>query len=188
MTSKRIFDFLLSILLIILFSGIFLMISIIVSLTSEGPILYWSDRVGKDGNIYRMPKFRTMIINTPEVATDLLNNPKNYLTPVGKFLRETSLDELPQLFSILIGQMSFVGPRPALFNQCNLISKRKQEGIDQLLPGITGWAQINGRDTISDKDKLRFDKYYLDNMSFLFDLKILILTFFSVIKKDGITH
>ena len=153
--------------------------------TSKGSVLYWSDRVGKNNKIFKMPKFRSMVINTPTIATHLLKNSDSYLSPIGNFLRSTSLDELPQLFCILKGNMSFVGPRPALYNQNDLISLRTQEGVDRLIPGITGWAQVNGRDELSISDKVLFDVEYLNRQSFWFDIKILWMTLFKVIKKDG---
>jgi O-antigen biosynthesis protein WbqP len=156
-----------------------------VKLTSKGPILYWSDRVGMDNRIFKMPKFRTMRIDTPPVATHLLTNPDAYLTPIGSFLRKFSLDELPQLWSILKGHMSFIGPRPALFNQDDLIELRTNKGIHKLVPGITGWAQINGRDDIPIPLKVKYDEYYMKNKSFFLDLKILWLTFY--IDAYGIT-
>lgn len=185
---KRIFDLLLAIFLIIIFFPILFITSILVITTSKGSILYWSSRVGKNNRIFKMPKFRTMKVNTPAVATHLLDNPQNYLTSIGGFLRKTSLDELPQLWSVLKGDMSFVGPRPALFNQAELIELRKKLGVDKLLPGITGWAQINGRDELLIPRKVKLDEEYLYRQSFYFDIKILWLTFLKVIKSDGITH
>jgi len=163
-------------------------VALLVKLTSRGPVVYWSDRVGKDNAIFRMPKFRTMRTETPAVATHLLNDPDYYLTPVGKFLRKSSLDELPQFWSVLTGDMSFVGPRPALFNQDDLIKLRTDKGIHRLVPGITGWAQINGRDELPIPVKVGFDEYYLKNRSFFFDLKILWMTFLKVLKREGVTH
>ena len=157
-------------------------------LTSKGPIIYWSNRVGKDNAIFRMPKFRTMRIDTPAVATHLLNDPDRYLTPVGKFLRKSSLDELPQLWSVLKGDMSFVGPRPALFNQDDLIALRTVKGVHRLIPGITGWAQINGRDDLPIPVKVKFDVHYLENRSLIFDIKILFLTLLKVLRREGVTH
>lgn len=150
--------------------------------------MYWSDRVGENNGIFRMPKFRTMKIETPVVATHLLSNPDVYLIPVGNFLRKTSLDELPQLLSIVKGDMSFVGPRPALFNQHDLVLLRTAKGVNVLTPGLTGWAQINGRDELPIPIKVEFDEYYLKNQSFLFDLKILFLTFYKVVKREGVKH
>lgn len=185
---KQIIDFLLA--LVVLFSLFIpmLMIAIAVRITSKGPVLHISERVGKDNKIFRMPKFRTMLIDTPNVASHLLKNPDDYLSPIGGFLRRMSFDELPQLFSILKGDMTFVGPRPALFNQYDLISLRKERGVDKLLPGITGWAQVNGRDNLLVPDKVALDVEYLNHKSIWFDLKILWLTVLKVLKKDGVTH
>jgi len=166
----------------------FLLVAVLVRLTSTGPILYWSDRVGRHNKIFKMPKFRTMRIDTPAVATHLLSNPQQFLTPVGSFLRKSSLDELPQLWSILKGDMSFVGPRPALFNQDDLIALRTQYGVDKVLPGLTGWAQINGRDELPIPDKVKLDVDYLNNQSFWLDLKIIFITFLKVLCRDGIQH
>jgi len=163
-------------------------VAILVRLTSDGPILYWSDRVGRHNRIFKMPKFRSMRMGTPAVATHLLQDPNAYLTSIGSFLRKSSLDELPQLWSILVGDMSFVGPRPALFNQDDLIALRTQYGVHELLPGLTGWAQVNGRDEIPISDKVRLDVQYLERQSVLFDIRILWLTFVSVIRRDGVTH
>ncbi len=163
-------------------------VAVVVRLTSKGPAFYWSNRVGKDGAIFTMPKFRSMLIDTPAVATHLLDNPDSYLSPIGGFLRSTSLDELPQLFSVLKGDMSFVGPRPALFNQDDLIALRKEKGVDKLLPGITGWAQVNGRDELSIADKVALDEEYIHRQSFWFDMKILWMTFLKVVKRDGVSH
>ena len=185
---KKIFDLLLSFCLMIVLLFPIFVIAVLVRLTSKGPALYWSDRVGAGNNIFKMPKFRTMRMDTPAVATHLLKDPGVYLTPVGHFLRKSSLDELPQLWSVLKGDMSFVGPRPALFNQDDLIALRTQKGVHQLIPGITGWAQINGRDDIPIPVKVEYDEYYLQNQSFFFDLKILWNTFFKVIKKEGVVH
>ena len=164
---KRIFDFLLVIVAITILLAPIILIAIAVRITSKGKILYWSDRVGKDNKIFKMPKFRSMLINTPDVATHLLKNPDIYLTPIGRFLRQSSLDELPQLFSVLKGDMSFVGPRPALFNQDDLIALRNKNNVDILLPGITGWAQVNGRDELSIPDKVVLDIEYLNRQSFV---------------------
>jgi len=176
-----------ALILIILFLPI-LGVALIVRVTSKGSILYWSDRVGRDGKIFKMPKFRSMLTDTPAVATHLLDNPNSYLSPIGGFLRRSSLDELPQLFSVLKGDMSFVGPRPALFNQDDLIALRKEKGVDKLLPGITGWAQVNGRDELSIPDKVALDVEYLNRQSFWFDIKILWMTFLKVVKRDGVSH
>lgn len=163
-------------------------VGLIVKLTSEGPVLYWSDRVGINNSIFRMPKFRTMRIGTPVVATHLMKNPVIYLTPIGSFLRKFSLDELPQLYSILKGDLSFVGPRPALYNQHDLVELRNEKGIDRLIPGITGWAQVNGRDELPIPVKVEFDEYYFKNSSFFFDLKILLMTLIKVFSREGVTH
>ena len=185
---KRIFDLLLGVAILVLLVAPMLLISIAVRLSSKGPALYWSDRVGKDNETFKMPKFRSMRIDTPAMATHLLSNPSAYLSPIGGFLRRSSLDELPQLFSVLKGDMSFVGPRPALFNQDDLIALRKEKGVDKLLPGITGWAQVNGRDILSVTDKVDLDVEYMHRQSFWFDMKILWMTFLKVIKQDGISH
>lgn len=188
MFMKRLFDLILSFFLVLILSVPILLIAGLIRLTSKGPALYWSDRVGAFNTIFKMPKFRTMRIDTPAVATHLLTNPDAYLTPIGPFLRKTSLDELPQLWSVLKGDMSFVGPRPALFNQDDLIALRTAKGVHRLLPGITGWAQINGRDELPIPVKVSFDEYYLKNRSFFFDLKILWITFLKVIRRDGVSH
>jgi O-antigen biosynthesis protein WbqP len=185
---KRVFDFLFALSLALLFLLPILGVAIFVKLTSKGPALYWSDRIGVHNKIFRMPKFRSMQIDTPAVATHLLANPAACLTPIGGFLRKSSLDELPQLWCILIGDMSFVGPRPALFNQDDLIALRTEKGVHQLLPGLTGWAQINGRDELPIAVKVNFDVDYFQRRSFLFDLKIIFLTFLKVVRRDGITH
>ena len=165
-----------------------LIIAIVIRLTSKGPALYWSDRVGKNNKIFRMPKFRTMMIKTPEVATHLMTNPDQFLSPIGGFLRQTSLDELPQLLSILKGDMSFVGPRPALYNQDNLITLRSDHGLHKLIPGLTGWAQVNGRDDLSIPEKVLLEVEYMHKKSFWFDLKILWLTVLKVINRKGVSH
>lgn len=185
---KRLFDLVLALFVAILLAMPILVVSIIVRLTSPGPALYWSNRVGRLNVIFKMPKFRTMQVGTPAVATHLLSGSGQYLTPVGSFLRKSSLDELPQLWSILIGDMSFVGPRPALFNQDDLIALRTQYGVDKLVPGLTGWAQVNGRDERSIKEKVELDYYYLKNQSMIVDLKILWMTFKKVIYRDGVSH
>jgi len=185
---KRIFDLLLGIVILVLLVTPMLLISIAVRLSSKGPALYWSDRVGKNNKIFKMPKFRSMLTDTPAVATHLLDNPDAYLSPIGGFLRLSSLDELPQLFSVLKGDMSFVGPRPALYNQDDLIALRTEKGVDKLLPGITGWAQVNGRDELSIPDKVALDTEYLNRQSFWFDIKILWMTFLKVMKRDGVSH
>ena len=185
---KRIFDLLLGVVILVFLVAPMLLISIAVRLSSKGPALYWSDRVGKNNKIFKMPKFRSMLTDTPAVATHLLDNPDTYLSPIGGFLRRSSLDELPQLFLVLKGDMSFVGPRPALYNQDDLIALRTEKGVDKLLPGITGWAQVNGRDELSIPDKVALDTEYLNRQSFWFDIKILWMTFLKVVKRDGVSH
>ena len=185
---KRIIDILLSVGVSIILLLPILLIAFLVRVTSNGKTLYWSDRVGKNGVLFRMPKFRTMQVDTPTVASHLMTNPNAFLSPIGVFLRRLSLDELPQLFSVLKGDMSFVGPRPALFNQDDLIALRTEKGVDKLLPGITGWAQVNGRDELSVPDKVALDVEYLNYQSFWFDIKILWMTFLKVIKRDGVSH
>ena len=165
-----------------------LLIAVAIKITSQGSILYWSERVGKGNIIFYMPKFRSMKIGTPKVATHLLDNASDHLTIIGYFLRKTSLDEIPQLWSILIGDMSIVGPRPALFNQYDLVELRTQYGVDKLTPGLTGWAQINGRDSISIMEKVQLDVYYLKNISWKLDLKIILLTIYYAIRQVGISH
>lgn len=165
-----------------------LIVAFLVKITSKGPVLYWSDRVGKENRLFKMPKFRTMRIEAPAVATHLLPDPAQFLTPVGALLRKTSLDELPQLWSILAGDMSFVGPRPALFNQDDLVALRTAKGVHNLVPGLTGWAQVNGRDELPIPVKVDYDEYYLKHRSLLFDLKIICMTFLKVIKREGVTH
>jgi O-antigen biosynthesis protein WbqP len=187
-TKKRLFDLLLTLFFVIVLALPILVVAIVVRLTSSGPVLYWSDRVGKRNIIFRMPKFRTMQVGTPAVATHLLSDSGQYLTPVGSFLRKSSLDELPQLWSILIGDMSFVGPRPALFNQDDLIALRTQYEVDKLVPGLTGWAQVNGRDELSIPIKVQYEVEYLQKQSFWFDLKILGLTFLKVVRRAGVSH
>jgi O-antigen biosynthesis protein WbqP len=185
---KRAFDIFLSLLIIFILLLLFLTIAILIKTTSNGPILFWSSRVGKNNILFKMPKFRTMHLRTPAVATHLLKNPSRHLTPIGSFLRRTSLDEVPQLWSILIGDMSFVGPRPALFNQYDLIKLRTSKGVCHLIPGLTGWAQVNGRDNLSIAKKVKFDTEYLKKKSFIFDLKILYLTFIKIIRREDIKH
>ena len=185
---KRFFDLILG-----LFAAFVLLLPVVfvavaVRFTSRGPALYWSDRVGRNNKIFKMPKFRSMRVGTPAVATHLLADPKTHLTPIGSFLRKSSLDELPQLWSILVGDMSFVGPRPALFNQYDLIELRTQFGVHQLVPGLTGWAQVNGRDELAIPDKVKLDADYLRRQSMWFDICILWLTFLKVLRKDGVSH
>ena len=185
---KRLFDLLLGVAILMLLVVPILLIAIAIRLTSKGPALYWSDRVGSNNKIFKMPKFRSMLIGTPALATHLLDNPDAYLSPIGDFLRRSSLDELPQLFSVLKGDMSFVGPRPALFNQDDLIALRTEKGVDKLLPGITGWAQVNGRDELSIPNKVALDAEYLNRQSFWFDIKILWMTLLRVVNRDGVSH
>lgn len=185
---KRLFDVVLALLLCFTLFPLIVLVALLVQLTSHGPALYWSDRVGKQNLVFKMPKFRSMRVGTPAVATHLLANANSHLTPIGSFLRKSSLDELPQLWSILTGEMSFVGPRPALFNQEDLIEMRSKVGVHQLVPGLTGWAQVNGRDELSLSEKVNLDLEYEQNMSLLFDFKIIWLTFLKVLKSEGVTH
>jgi len=185
---KRLFDLALALLAAVILAMPVLLVALLVRLTSPGPALYWSDRVGRHNKIFKMPKFRSMRVGTPALATHLLTDPGAYLTPIGSFLRKSSLDELPQLWSILAGDMSFVGPRPALYNQHDLIELRTRLGVDELVPGLTGWAQINGRDELPIPQKVRLDVEYLQRRSLAFDIRILWLTFVKVIRRDGITH
>lgn len=185
---KRVFDLVLGV-----FAGLtlllpLLVVAALVRLTSKGPALYWSDRVGRNNVIFKMPKFRSMRVGTPAVATHLLTDPKSHLTPIGSFLRKSSLDELPQLWSILVGDMSFVGPRPALFNQHDLVALRTERGVHSLMPGLTGWAQVNGRDELPIPHKVDLDTAYLQRQSLLFDLRILWITFVKVLRRKGVTH
>ncbi len=186
--AKRSFDVLVSITLIAALLPILIVAALLVKATSRGPVIYWSNRVGKNNRIFRMPKFRSMRIDTPQLATHLLTNPDTYLTPVGSFLRRTSLDELPQLFSILAGDLSLVGPRPALFNQSDLVQLRTEKGIHRLVPGLTGWAQVNGRDELPVPVKVQFDYEYLQRQSLGFDLQIIGRTVAKVIRSEGIKH
>ena len=185
---NRISNIILAVFLLTLLVFPILIISSLVYISSGRPVFYWSDRIGKEGSIFSMPKFRTMRTNTPEIATHKLDDPDVFLTPIGKLLRRTSLDELPQIWSIIIGDMNFVGPRPALFNQDDLIDLRIKEGVDKLLPGITGWAQVNGRDELSIPDKVALDVEYMNRKSFCFDLTIIWMTFLKVINSQGISH
>lgn len=185
---KRIFDLLLAVLVGTALLLPVLLIALLVRLTSKGPVLYWSARVGRDNVIFQMPKFRSMQTGTPALATHLLSDPLSYLTPTGSFLRQSSLDELPQLWSIIKGDMSFVGPRPALFNQHDLIQLRTQQGVHKLLPGLTGWAQVNGRDELPIAQKVALDVVYLRQRSFWLDLKIIGLTVWKVLRSDNVTH
>ena len=185
---KRCFDLLLAVCATLILLLPILITALCVKLTSRGPAVYWSDRVGKNNVIFKMPKFRSMRIDTPAVATHLLSNPDQYLTPIGSFLRKSSLDEVPQLWSILNGDMSFVGPRPALYNQHDLIALRTEKNVHTIPPGLTGWAQVNGRDELPIPVKVELDAYYLQHQSFLLDMRILLMTFFKVLRRDGITH
>ena len=185
---KRFFDIFLGCLAALILFVPALLVAMAVRLTSKGPALYWSDRVGRNNVIFKMPKFRSMCMGTPAVATHLLNDAQMHLTPIGSFLRKSSLDELPQLWSILTGEMSFVGPRPALFNQQDLITLRTERGVHTLLPGLTGWAQVNGRDQLPIAQKVSFDAEYATRQGFFFDIKILWMTFLKVIKRDGVSH
>jgi len=188
MSLKRFFDLLLALVAAVVLAIPVLLVALAVRLTSAGPALYWSDRVGRHNKIFRMPKFRSMRVGTPAVATHLLADAKSHLTPIGSFLRKSSLDELPQLWSILAGDMSFVGPRPALFNQHDLIALRTQHGVHELVPGLTGWAQVNGRDELPIPDKVKLDAAYLQRQSLAFDSRILWLTFVKVLRRDGVSH
>lgn len=185
---KRFLDFLLGLLAAVVFFVPFLLLILLVKLTSPGPALYWSDRVGRNNRLFSMPKLRTMRVDTPVVATHLLTDPGQFLTPVGGFLRKSSLDEIPQLWCILRGDMSVVGPRPALFNQQNLIDMRTEKGVHVIRPGLTGWAQINGRDELPLSEKVKLDMDYLHLQSLSFDAKIIFLTFLKVVRRDGIVH
>lgn len=185
---KRFFDVLLSVIILSIVFLPILVVGLAIKFTSRGPILYWSERVGKNNVIFYMPKLRSMKIGTPKVASHLLDNASDHLTVIGSFLRKTSLDEMPQLWSILIGDMSFVGPRPALFNQYDLVALRTQHGVDKLMPGLTGWAQINGRDSIGIHEKVQLDLYYLKNIGWRLDLKIILLTIYYAIRQVGISH
>ena len=185
---KRLFDLAVAATVLLVCLPLLLFVAVAVRLTSLGPALYWSNRVGRDNQVFKMPKFRTMRIDTPAVATHLLDDPGRWLTPIGAFLRKTSLDELPQLFSILRGDMSFVGPRPALFNQDDLIALRTERGVHSLIPGLTGWAQINGRDELPIPEKVDFDLWYLKHASFWLDIKIIFLTFAKVLRSEGVQH
>ncbi len=185
---KRLFDLFLGLTAGVILILPIMVVAVAVRLTSPGPALYWSDRVGRHNRTFRMPKFRSMRIGTPAVATHLLQDPDAWLTPIGAFLRKTSLDELPQLWSILTGDMSFVGPRPALFNQDDLVALRTERGVHELVPGLTGWAQVNGRDELPIPDKVALDVEYLRRRTFLFDLRILWLTAVKVLKREGVSH
>ncbi|WP_300320240.1 sugar transferase [Accumulibacter sp.] len=185
---KRLVDLLLACVAAVVLLLPVCLVALAVKLTSPGPVLYWSDRVGRHNRIFRMPKFRSMRVGTPAVATHLLADPASFLTPIGSFLRRSSLDELPQLWSILRGDMSFVGPRPALYNQHDLIALRSERGVDQLTPGLTGWAQVNGRDELPIAEKVEFDVAYLQRQSFCLDMHILWLTLLKVVRREGVAH
>ena len=185
---KRLFDLVVGVLASLVLIGPIIIVAILVRLSSRGPVFYWSERIGKENQLFNMPKFRSMKINTPVVATHLLADPKGVLTPIGNFLRKSSLDELPQLWSILKGDMSFVGPRPALYNQDDLIALRTEKEVHNVLPGLTGWAQVNGRDELPIPDKVELDVEYVNRKSFMFDLFILWLTFIKVVRRDGVSH
>lgn len=185
---KRVFDLFLALVTLVFLLLPIMLVALLVKLTSVGPVLYWSDRVGRNNQIFKMPKFRSMRVDTPALATHLLNNPEQFLTPIGSLLRKSSLDELPQLWSIIVGDMSFVGPRPALFNQDDLITLRTQYGVDKLMPGLTGWAQVNGRDELPIPEKVKLDVEYMQQQSFFFDIKVILMTFIKVLKRDGIQH
>ncbi len=185
---KRVFDIFLGCMAALILFVPMLLVAIAVRLTSKGPVLYWSDRVGRNNEIFKMPKFRSMRMGTPAVATHLLEDARSHLTPIGSFLRKSSLDELPQLWSILAGDMSFVGPRPALFNQQDLIALRLEQGVQTLMPGLTGWAQVNGRDELPVPQKVALDAEYLKRQGFWFDIKILLMTFLKVVQKHGVSH
>ncbi len=185
---KRLFDIVLALIALVLLAVPMLVVAVLVKLTSKGSVLYWSDRVGKDNKIFKMPKFRSMKVDTPAVATHLLEDPKSVLTPIGDFLRKSSLDELPQLWCVFKGDMSFVGPRPALFNQDDLIALRTEKGVHRLPVGVTGWAQVNGRDELPIPQKVALDVEYLQRQSFFFDVYILWLTLIKVVRRDGVSH
>ena len=185
---KRLFDLVLALAGILVFALPLILVALLVKCSSRGPVLYWSDRVGRDNQLFSMPKFRSMRVDTPAIATHLLSDPQQYLTPVGALLRKTSLDELPQLWSILRGDMSVVGPRPALFNQDDLIALRTQAGVHRLVPGLTGWAQVNGRDTLPIPDKVALDIEYLQSKSVGLDLRIIWMTLIKVFRSDGVSH
>lgn len=182
------FDLILALIASIILIIPIIIVALLVRITSPGPVLYWSDRVGRHNKLFKMPKFRSMLVGTPAVATHLLTDARSHLTPVGNFLRKSSLDELPQLWSIIYGDMSFVGPRPALFNQQDLIELRTQNGVHKILPGLTGWAQVNGRDELPIPAKVKLDAEYIQRQSLFLDVKIIFLTFLKVLRRDGITH
>jgi len=185
---KRVFDIVFAATMLVVFALPIVLIAAAIRLTSPGSVIYSSDRVGRNNRVFHMPKFRTMRVDTPTVATHLMENPNEYLTPIGVFLRKSSLDELPQLWSILVGDMSVVGPRPALFNQDDLIALRSEAGVQKITPGLTGWAQINGRDELPIPEKVKLDVEYMQRQSFCFDLKIIFLTFVRVVHRQGVSH
>ena len=185
---KRLFDLVLALGAAVVLALLLAVVALMVRLTSRGPALYWSDRVGRQNNLFKMPKFRSMLVGAPTVATHLLANPAAHLTPIGSFLRKSSLDELPQLWSILVGDMSFVGPRPALFNQADLIEQRTALGVHRLMPGLTGWAQVNGRDELPIPQKVALDAYYARHRSLALDLHVIWMTFLKVLRRDGVSH
>ncbi len=185
---KRVFDIVFVVTMLVIFALPIVLIAAAIRLTSQGSVIYRSDRVGRNNRVFHMPKFRTMRVGTPAVATHLMENPDEYLTPIGAFLRKSSLDELPQLWSILVGDMSVVGPRPALFNQADLIALRSEAGVQKITPGLTGWAQINGRDELPVPEKVKLDVEYMQRQSLLFDLNIIFLTFVRVIRRHGVSH
>lgn len=185
---KRLFDLVLALGAAVVLALLLAVVALMVRITSRGPALYWSDRVGRNNHIFNMPKFRSMLVGTPAVATHLLANPASHLTPIGSFLRKSSLDELPQLWSIVVGDMSFVGPRPALFNQSDLIEQRTAIGVHRLMPGLTGWAQVNGRDELPIPQKVALDAYYGRHQSLALDLRVIWMTFLKVLRRDGVSH
>lgn len=185
---RRLFDITVATASLVVLGPLLVVIALLVKLSSSGPVLHWSNRIGVNNTTFRMPKFRTMRVDAPQVASHLLDGPERYLTPIGAVLRRLSLDELPQLFSILKGDITFVGPRPALFNQHDLVELRTKHGVHQLVPGLTGWAQVNGRDTLTIQTKVEFDRQYLEQRSVLFDARIVLLTVVKVIRGDGVAH
>ncbi len=185
---KRSFDIVAALAGLAVLWPVLLIIAVAVRLDSPGPAIHWSRRVGRDNTIFLMPKFRSMRIDTPDVATHLLDDPQQWITPLGRLLRRTSLDEFPQLWSVLVGQMSLVGPRPALFNQDDLVALRTEAGVHRLRPGVTGWAQINGRDDLPIPDKVRLDVEYADRRSLIFDIRIILITLRAAVAAKGVSH
>jgi O-antigen biosynthesis protein WbqP len=185
---KRCFDISAGLILFILLVTPILLVAVTIKFTSKGSVLYWSERVGKENVNFMMPKFRSMLSDTPQLATHLMNDPNKYLSPIGGVLRRSSLDEIPQIFSVFKGDMSFVGPRPALYNQDDLIAMRTEKGVDKLIPGLTGWAQVNGRDELPIPEKVALDVEYMERQSFLFDMYILWLTILKVVRREGVSH